>query len=360
MKNSMTPILMTIFATSLHAELQPFTDEGLSEVSGAGVALYTENLSIDTDNADPTKRGEIHVTYSEFNEVTFKGLKLFKADTNYSDGVDLGSPTAPITFNVNEESFPDGQTRDVAILNIPENPEAFDLKFSSYIRPILVDNNGIRSATTQDRFWAQVEAEDFQINASKTELWATAEEGLNLATTVSLDIDSLNITGDLDNPDDSTLALKGVKINNLITGSRYQPLNIRVIDVPSYYLPTDNILRSKLVSTLQLEIAPLTQDLADLLYINPRTGETYDWGTVALNDQNVLKHTPNEVELAEYRGTLGDITVKELRFANPSVTGVVNGQTQYAFVPQNVSDNVIEIQGMDIQSMKVTFHDLAY
>ncbi|WP_281647696.1 hypothetical protein [Parendozoicomonas sp. Alg238-R29] len=324
-----------------HADLQPFNDEDLSDINGAGIAIYTENLSLDTRDSNPDNAGEISITANEFNDITLKNLKVFKAGTNYTQGADVGSTTEPLRLNIVEKDMPDGARRDVAILDIPTNPDALDISYESYFRPILVDAAGIRSATPNEQLFAQIEIEGYQLNKSIVEIWATEEDGLNVASNISADIDSLNIIGDPDNQDAAKTSIKGVKIKNLQNGSEHQPLTMRVIDAPSYYLPVGSTnLQMKMVSTLQLEIAPLTSSIATSLYTNPDTGNPYT--------------------AEEYRGTLTDISVKELNFTNQHATGSVNGQTQLAFIPQNPSENVIEVQGMEIQSMKVTFHDLNY
>ncbi|CAM3781686.1 hypothetical protein [Parendozoicomonas haliclonae] len=325
--------------TTAIAELEPFTDDDLSNINGAGISFYTDNLSLDTTSDDPDKAGKIVINTNEFNEITLKNLQINKSGTTtkYSEGASIGSLENPLTFRIVEKVMPDGQRRDVAILDMPENADALDIRYDSYFRPILVDENGMRSSTPNERLFAQMELEGTHLNGSHIELWATEEEGISLATNLSLEVDSLNISAD----SDSKASIKGLKLTNLRNGSIFQPLHLRIVEEPSYYLPEGTSeLQMKMVSTLQLEVAPLTPELATLLYTNPEDDELYS--------------------AEEYRTTLTDISIQQLNFKNQQITGYLDGIPQYAFIPQNPNENVMDIQGMEIQSMRVTFHDLPY
>ncbi len=334
----MTKLLVAMFSVAVTqtvmAELEPVDDAALSDINGAGMALMMEGFSFDSSKAG--NDGQLDIKLNDFNVATLKNIKIYKSGTNYTEGANIGSVDDPIRFDVTEETLPDGSRADIAIISMPGSSDALDIRYDGYYTPIDAINN---TFSTTPEFFARWELSNFKFQQNDLEMWGDESGGLCMASTISMTADSLNIGGNEANPDGSPVQLNGVVVKNLVLGSKYQPLRVRTVESPAYYLPEgSDELQFVVTNNLQLEVEPLTQATADKIYTNPETGNPYT--------------------AAEYRGTIGSIEIQSLAFADQPITGYVNGTPQYAFQPD--AGNVVDVQGLEIQSLEVTTHDLSY
>ncbi|OQX36425.1 MAG: hypothetical protein B0D91_09070 [Oceanospirillales bacterium LUC14_002_19_P2] len=328
-----------LFSLGVQADLAALEESELSDVTGAGsgFGFVLRDISLDSGNKNDSNAGRLTVNLGsnkagdQNNLLMLSELKWKKAGTN--EGFNIGTVDDPLVLGDVEED----SRGDYLVFRIPNSADAIDASYRLSYNAYDGFSDTITTSNINDY---RISANAMRLIDSYAELWSVPGKGPAMASTINLVADSLVIDGDADSSSNAT-SINGVEIKNMKLGEKDQPLYVYTNGFKGDYQLDGNRPGFSQPGAdymgITIELAPLTKEAAQARY----AGETS----------------------ASYSAKIGSITAKSITFGDdphPSLyTGDVNGVAQYAFTPIDPTENVIEIEGMEIQYMKFTPRDLA-
>lgn len=356
MKAALVAALPLALLTYNSQALQSLDESQLSNVTGEGIGMVFDDVSLFTKMPNRADTGELTLILddkftddkSDDDAFIFYDIRAHRADFVYSDTADFS--LAGGRFGTEQYPFKIGDLKQVSSILDDKNPGTPNFTYTAMhmefpggsLTPADIEANpGILDEITDPfdlslrvdsvigdrlgdkrRFDFSLALQGFQLYGFQQDIWSMPYYGLAMTTSIGLVADSLVIGGDPNGALSGNLSLNGVDIY-LPMGTPDQPLVISTAEVDGK-------------EQVQFEILPLTEEIA------LKRGATYQKGHVRIKSIH-----------------FGDPQDEQLR------TGLREGATpgstnpndyHYAFQPD--VGNTIEIEGIDIQHLRITTQDI--
>lgn len=333
--------------------LESLDESQLSNVTGEGLGAVIENFSLFTKLPNRPESGELtlilddHQTddLSDDDAFILSDVRVHRSDFDYdaanvdfsTAGGNFGSEKYPFkagdlnqvnsiltdasgkpkfTYTALRTEFPGGSLKpeDLTPAILEQLSDKFDLSFrmDSVI--------GSRPEGEKRRFDFSVAIEGFRFYGFQADTWAIPYYGIAMTNTIGLLADSIVIGGDPNGALSGNLSLNGIDIY-LPNGSVDQPIVISTANVDGK-------------EQLQFEMLPLTKEIA------AARGDNYSKGHLRIKSID-----------------FGDPRDESLRTAlKPG--GNPNDPEAYYYAFQPEFGNVVEIEGINIQHLRITTQDI--
>jgi len=354
MKAAYAAIISLALLPQWGMSLESLDESQLSDVTGEGLGAVIEDFSLFTKLPNRPETGELTLIFndhqtddtSDDDAFILSDVRVHRSDFVYSDtadfslaGGDFGSEQYPFkmgdlnqvysiltdssgnpkaTYTALRTEFPGGALKpeDLTPDILDSLSDKFDLSFR--IDSVI----GTRAEGEKRRFDFSVAIEGFRFYGTQADTWAIPYYGVAMKSTIGLLADSIVIGGDPNGALSGNLTLNGVDVY-LPTGSVDQPL----------IMSTANVAGKE---QLQFEMLPLTKEIS------------------LARGSNIAK---------------GHVRIKSIDFGDPRDeslrTALKPGHTPgttdpeayyYAFQPE--FGNVVEIEGINIQHLRITTQDI--
>jgi hypothetical protein len=343
---------LALLSYNLHA-LQSLDESQLSNVTGEGIGVVFEDFSLFTKLPNRPESGELTLilddkqtdSIEDDDSFIFSDIRVHRSDFEYTSTADFstaggnfGSEKYPFkagdlvqvnsilddngdgnpnfTYTALRTEFPGGSLTPDEIT--PEILEQLSDKFDLSIR---VDSViGDRPIGERRRFDFSLAIEGFRFYGFQQDIWSIPYYGIAMSNTIGLVADSIVLGGDPNGALSGNLSLNGIDLF-LPMGSADQPVVISTADVNGK-------------EQVQFEMLPLTKAISAARGPNFQKGHLYiksiDFGD------------PRDPDLRTGLKAGGDPTDPEDYY--------------YAFQPE--FGNTIEIEGINIQHLRITTQDI--
>jgi hypothetical protein len=333
--------------------LESLDEAQLSDVTGEGLGAVIENFSLFTKLPNRPESGELtlilddHQTDDTSDDDAFilSDVRIHRSDFDYdaanvdfsTAGGNFGSEKYPFkagdlhqvnsiltdasgkpkfTYTALRTEFPGGSLKPEDLT--PEILEQLSDKFDLSFRMDSVI--GSRPDGEKRRFDFSIAIEGFRFYGTQADTWAIPYYGIAMTNTIGLLADSLVIGGDPNGALSGNLSLNGIDLY-LPNGSADQPIVISTANVDGK-------------EQLQFEMLPLTKK------ISAARGADYPKGHLRIKSID-----------------FGDPRDENLRTAlKPGGNAEDPEAYYYAFQPE--FGNVIDIEGINIQHLRITTQDI--
>ena len=346
---------LTIAALNVQA-LQSLDEDQLSNVTGEGIGAAFKDFSLFTKMPNNPETGELTLILDDkYTEDTsdddafiFSDIRVhrsdfvYAADAKFEDaGGNFGSDLYPVkigdlvqvnsilekadgspefTYTAMRTQFPGGDLTPADIEADPSILEKLSDKFDMSLR---VDSViGSRPEGEKRRFDFSLSLEGFRFYGFQQDIWSIPYYGIATASTVGIKADALVIGGDPNGTLSGSVSLNDVDLY-LPNGSADQPIVISTVEVGGK-------------EQVQFEMLPLTKSIA------AARGSDYPVGHLRVKSIY-----------------FGDPRDPELRTAlRPGVDPNNAGPDDYYYAFQPDVGNTLEIEGINIQHLRITTQDI--
>lgn len=343
---------LALLSYNIHA-LQSLDESQLSNVTGEGIGVVFEDFSLFTKLPNRPESGELTLilddkgtdSIEDDNSFIFSDIRVHRSDFEYSDTADFsmaggnfGSEEYPFkagdlvqvssilddnsdgtpnfTYTALRTEFPGGSLTPDEVT--PEILEQISDKFDLSLR---VDSViGDRPAGERRRFDFSLALNGFRFYGFQQDIWSIPYYGIAMSANLGLVADSIVIGGDPNGALSGDLSLNGIDLY-LPQGSADQPIVISTADVDGK-------------EQVQFEMLPLTKAISAARGPNFQKGHLYI--------KSVHFGDPRDPDLRTGLKPGGDP-------ANPE-------DYYYAFQPE--FGNTIELEGINIQHLRITTQDI--
>jgi hypothetical protein len=351
MKAAYAAIISLALLPQWGMSLESLDESELSNVTGEGLGAVIEDFSLFTKLPNNPDSGELtlilddHETddISDDDAFILSDVRVHRADFVYGEdhistaGGDFGSEQYPFkagdlnqvssiltdssgnpkfTYTALRTEFPGGSLKpeDLTPEILEQLSDKFDLSFR--IDSVI----GSRPEGDRRRFDFSVAIEGFRFYGFQADTWAIPYYGIAMTNTIGLLADSIVIGGDTNGALSGNLSLNGIDLY-LPNGSADQPIVISTALVDGK-------------EQLQFEMLPLTKE------ISAARGANFPKGHLRV--KSIDFGDPRDESLRTALKPGGDPTDPEAYY--------------YAFQPE--FGNVIDIEGINIQHLRITTQDI--
>ena len=369
-------LLLSLVALPLKAELLLLDQDELGDIAGTGVGVVLRDISLN-GGEKASGSGQIQTRFSDYSSLNISELNIKKSGTNYTQAFNVGSTSDPISIDVNEVDRITGP-RDEMVFSLPNTIDPLDIHLRLDYQAI---DGFFELAATPEQFFAELDLKNLKVSDTTASIWGDDEYGLALSFETSLSLETLEISGTADQA--ANASLSGVTIRNLTLGNPYQPLTITTTEEPTRQydiakgveIPDSTDLRDTLVDKYNSAIESVENqifEIAQVTYI-PTEGalqETaivprFEYMIAPLTEETAAaKYAPYENDPDGYRETLTDIEIESISFGNGVTLTPLPSETVFLTPAQGpdvswtYGENVVEVQGLDIQYMRFTPRDI--
>ena len=349
---------LTIAALNVQA-LQSLDEDQLSNVTGEGIGAAFKDFSLFTKMPNRPESGELTLILddkytadtSDDDAFVFSDIRVHRSDFTYSEsadfsmaGGDFGSDQYPVkvgdlvqvssilqngdepafTYTAMRTQFPGGDlTPDKLAQELAKDPNFMERLSDKFDLSLRVDSIiGSRPEGDKRRFDFSLALEGFCFYGFQQDIWSIPYYGIATSATVGILADSLVIGGDPNGALSGSVALNNIDLY-LPNGSADQPIVISTVEVGGK-------------EQVQFEMLPLTKSIA------AARGSDYPVGHLRVKSIH-----------------FGDPRDPELRTAlRPGVDPNNAGPEDYYYAFQPDVGNTLEIEGINIQHLRITTQDI--
>jgi hypothetical protein len=361
MKAAYAAILSLALLPQWGVSLESLDESQLSDVTGEGIGVVFEDFSLFTKLPNRPEEGELTLILddkgtdvkSDDDAFIFSDIRVHRSDFEYSDTADFtlaggrfGTEAYPFkagdlvqvssildnkdvdadnskndgvpnfTYTALHMEFPGGSLSPEEL-----TPEILELMSDKFDLSVRIDSViGSRPEGEERQFNFSVAVEGFRFYGFEQDIWSIPYYGVAMSNTIGLLADSIVIGGDTKGALSGNLTLNGIDLY-LPNGSADQPIILNTVNVNGK-------------EQFQIEMLPLTREIA------AARGDNYPKGHLRIKSID-----------------FGDPKDPSLRTAlKPGGDPLEAEDYYYAFQPEY--GNVIDIEGINIQHLRITTMDI--